>query len=342
VPATATIAVQPTTAANATATPAAASSSNASVDRTGWPSSFILGLFAGDDPNAVLNSYASLTDYLAKQLSIEFKSITGTSYSAVIEAMHTNHADGFEVGPFAYILAVQEANAEAIAATVAAPDSKNPTYDPKAQPYYYSMIFTKKGSGINTMADLKGKNFSFVDPASTSGHLMPAALLTKNGINPDTDMKTIYAGSHPSSVLAVWNGKVDAGATFDQNLTLLAGQSQIKLCWFPDNVASKARTADEIKQVADSCQTGNIVVLAISDPIPNTPFAVRQSLPKSFKETLKTALLGVKDHPDIIKGISEWYVDPTTEMKLDSIDSFYDPLRDVAKVLNLDLKKIVS
>jgi phosphonate transport system substrate-binding protein len=339
---TATTAVQSTVAANATPTPAAASSTSASVDRTGWPTTFTLGLFAGDDPNAVLNSYTPLTDYLQKQVGIEFKSITGTSYSAVIEAMRTNHADAFEVGPFAYILAVQEASAEAIAAVVSAPDSKNPVYVASAQPFYYSMIFTKKGSGINSLADLKGKNFSFVDPASTSGHLMPHALLVKNGINPDTDMKTIYAGSHPSSVLAVWNGKVDAGATFDQSLTLLAGQNQIKLCWFADNVASKARTADEIKQVADSCAAGSIVVLAISDPIPNTPFAVRSNLPKSLKDTIRTSLLGVKDHPEIIKGIGEWYVDPTAALKLDSLDSFYDPLRSVAKVLNLDLKKLVT
>ena len=275
-------------------------------------------------------------------MGIDVKTVTGTSYSAVIEAMRVNKADAFEVGPFAYILAVQEANAEAIAATVAAPDSKNPVYVADAAPYYYSMIITKKGSGINTLADLKGKSFSFVDPASTSGHLMPTALLMENGINPDKDLKTIYAGSHPSSVLAVWNGKVDAGATYDQNLTLLQQQGQINLCWFPDKIASKARTADEIKQVADSCAAGNIVVIAISDPIPNTPFAVRTNLPASFKNTLKTNLLAVKDHPEVIKGIGEWYVDPTASLKLDKLDSFYDPLRKVATLLNLDLKKLAG
>src|SRR5579859_7076525 len=188
-PATAPTAVPtaaPTTApaAQPTAAPTtAATASGAAIDKTGWPTTFTIGLFAGYDPNQVLNSYAPLADYLGSQLGIPVKTITGTSYSAVIEAMRANHADAFEVGPFAYILAVQEANAEALAAVVAAPDSKNPVYVASAQPYYYSMIITKKGSGINTLADLKGKNFSFVDPASTSGHLMPTALLLKNGIN---------------------------------------------------------------------------------------------------------------------------------------------------------------
>ena len=104
----------------------------------------------------------------------------------------------------------------------------------------------------------------------------------------------------------------------------------------------KSSVADEIAQVASSCDAGSIVVLAISDPIPNTPFAVRQNLPASFKDSLKTALLNVKNQPDVIKGIGEWYVDPTADPKLDKLDSFYDPLRTVAKVLNLDLKKLAG
>src|SRR5690348_7238273 len=89
-PPTATTAIQPTVAANSAPTTVASSSTGASVDRAGWPTIFTLGLFAGDDPNAVLNSYAPLSDYLQKQVGLEFKSVTGTSYSAVIEAMHTN------------------------------------------------------------------------------------------------------------------------------------------------------------------------------------------------------------------------------------------------------------
>ena len=98
--------------------------------------------------------------------------------------------------------------------------------------------------------------------------------------------------------------------------------------------------AAEIKQVYDNAATGKIVVLAESDAIPNTPFAVRQNLPASFKQAMKAALLGVKDQPDIIAKINEWYVDPSAALKLDKLDSFYDPLREVAKILNLDLKKL--
>ena len=50
----------------------------------------------------------------------------------------------------------------------------------------------------------------------------------------------------------------------------------------------------------------------------------------------------LKEHPEVVTGIGEWYVDPTADLKLDKLDSFYDPLRTIAKVLNLDLKKLAG
>ena len=50
----------------------------------------------------------------------------------------------------------------------------------------------------------------------------------------------------------------------------------------------------------------------------------------------------LKEHPEVVTGIGEWYVDSTADLKLDKLDSFYDPLRTIAKVLNLDLKKLAG
>ena len=53
--------------------------------------------------------------------------------------------------------------------------------------------------------------FPFSDPASTSGHLFPAYGLRKAGLDPDKDIKAIYAGSHTAAFEALYNKKVDAG-----------------------------------------------------------------------------------------------------------------------------------
>lgn len=264
---------------------------------------------------------------------------TGTSYTAVIEAMRADRVDAMEVGPFSYTLAVQEAQAEALAVNVSG-TADPAVYDPSIPPFYYSVIFTKKGSGIETLEDLRGVDFAFVDPASTSGHLAPKTALIKAGINPDEDMKTVFAGSHPTAVLAVWNDQAAAGATFVGNLYRLREEGQVEWCFFEDNDVATSRTPEELQALYDSCPDGSLVILLYSDPIPNTPFAVRQNLPESFKAVVKETLLSVKDNPEVVAAGGVWYIDPTEEMGLERLDQFYNPLREIAKLLDLDLKEL--
>jgi phosphonate transport system substrate-binding protein len=202
------------------------------------------------------------------------------------------------------------------------------------------VIFTKKGSGIESLEDLRGVDFAFVDPASTSGHLAPKTALIKAGINPDEEMNTIFAGSHPSAVLAVWNDQVPAGATYVGNLFNLIKEGQVEACFFEDNEPAKPRTPEEIQALYDSCPEGNLVILLYSDPIPNTPFAVRQNLPDSFKAAVKEILLSVKDNPELVAEMGSWYVDPSEEMGLEHLDQFYNSLRDIAQLLDLDLSEL--
>ena len=307
--------------------------------KAGWPKTFRVGLFGGDDAEETLRNAEPLKKLLETRLGMPVTIFTGTSYGAVIEAMRADKVDAMTVGPFSYILAVQEAKAEALVTGVQA-NAKEPKYDESIQPYYYSIIVTKKGSGITGLQDLRGKDFSFVDPASTSGHLAPKTLLLKNGINPDKDMKTVFAGSHPTSLLSVWNSKTPAGATFENNLLNLANSGQVQWCIYPDGKINVKRTPEELKKQYEACPNNTIVVLAQSDPIPNTPFAVRQNLPDSFKKAVKEALLTTKDDPEFIKVRKAWYVDPAKELNLASLDLFYNPLRDIAKLLNLDLKQL--
>ena len=337
--ATAAAELAPTVAA-AVPTVAAPAATEVAQDRTGWPTTVRVGLFAGDDASATIQSASPLKDMLEEKLGIPVEVTTGTSYSAVIEAMRAGRVEAMEVGPFSYVLAVQEASAEAIAVAVSAPDETNPVYNASVPDVYYSVYITKKGSGIATVEDLKGKTFAFVDPASTSGHLAPKTGLIKAGINPDTDMQTVFAGSHPTAVLSVWNDNTEAGATFEGNLYRLAREGQIELCGFPDEQIGKQRTPEEIKAVFDACPDGKIVIIGFSDPIPNTPFAVSSKLPESFKLAVREALLGIKDDPAMVAAYKQWYTYPVEDLGLESLDQYYNSLRDIAKLLELDLKEL--
>jgi phosphonate transport system substrate-binding protein len=309
--------------------------------KAGWPKTLRVGLFGGDDAEETIRNAAPVKKLLEEKLGISVEIFTGTSYGAVIEAMRAKRIDAMTVGPFAYILAVQESQAEALAVGISS-SAQEATYDSSLLPYYISVVFTKKGNGITNLNDLRGKGFNFVDPASASGHLAPKTLFIKKGFNPDKDMQTVFAGSHPTSVLSVWNDKAPAGATNEANLKRLADSNQVKWCAYSDGQINKPRSEAEMKAYYDACPNGTIVALAQTDPIPNTPFAVRQDLPKTLKEQMKVALLSTKDNAQFIKERKTWYVDPSAELKLTQLDQFYNPLRDIAKLLNLNLKELAE
>lgn len=160
------------------------------------------------------------------------------------------------------------------------------------------------------MEDLKGKDFAFVDPASTSGNLIPRAMFKKAGIDPDKDFKSVtYAGGHDAAELAVKHKKVHAAA---------------------DNDITYGRMLNE-KLIS---ATENVII-AESDPIPGSPVAYRSDLPADLKKKIKDAFLQMhKESKEALSGYGK--IIRYDEAK----DSEYDPIRDVAKILNLDLSKM--
>ena len=173
--------------------------------------------------------------------------------------------------------------------------------------FYHSQVVAHKDSGIRTVADLKGKTFAFVDPSSTSGHLFPKAGLMKAGFNTDKDFgRVIFSGSHDSSAIAVQNKKVDAAAIADRIL---------------DAAIAKGLAKRE-----------DLVEVWRSDPIPESPTVWRTDLPAVLKKRVQAAFLQVKDIPWSDQGLLNGFF-PTN-------DAAYDVIRDTAKLLNLDLRKM--
>jgi len=173
--------------------------------------------------------------------------------------------------------------------------------------YYHSLIIARKDSGIKTVADLKGKTFAFVDPSSTSGHLFPKAGLMKVGFNPDKDFgRVIFSGSHDSNAVAVQNGKVDAVAIADRILDAAIAK----------NLAKRE----------------DLVVVWTSEPIPESPTVWRKDLDPALKKRVQAAFLDVKDIPWSDQGQLNGF-HPTN-------DAAYNVIRDTAKLLNLDLRKM--
>jgi phosphonate transport system substrate-binding protein len=66
---------------------------------------------------------------------------------------------------------------------------------------------------VKSLADLKGKDFSFGSQSSTSGHLMPRHFLAQQGLDADKAFRRVaYSGAHDATIAAVAAGRVTAGA----------------------------------------------------------------------------------------------------------------------------------
>jgi phosphonate transport system substrate-binding protein len=248
--------------------------------------------------------YQKVGALIGEKLGCKVEVFVATSYNAEIEAMRNGKLEIGEFGPLGYVLAHQVAKAEAVAAFGAA--------DGKPNTYWASLV-TYPASGIKTVADIKGHSFAFSDPASTSGHLFPAYGLRKGGVDPDKDIKAIFAGSHTSSFEALYNHKVDAGELNSEQLESAEQRSHYK--------------------------DGDLVFLWKSDPIPTDPFSVRGDLPPEFKkrviEVLQNLDLSTLDPADrkIMVGAGITRLVPQT-------NGAYDGIRDLVKTLNIDLEKL--
>jgi phosphonate transport system substrate-binding protein len=152
-------------------------------------------------PTELQRKFTPLGKYLESQIGMKVEFTPVTDYAATVEGLAAKKLDMVWYGGFTFVQAYLRTNKTAIPLVQRAEDEA-----------FRSVFITKVGSGINTLADLKGKNFVFGSVSSTSGHLMPRYFLLQNGVNPDKDMRIAFSGAHDATVFQVAGGKVDAGA----------------------------------------------------------------------------------------------------------------------------------
>lgn len=236
---------------------------------------------AGSDSNN-----KPLEDYLAKETGYKVEYYPTADYTALIAAATAGKIDVMTSGALQYVMATNKgASIEPVAATLTSPDVTDPGY--------YSEAITKKGSGISSLADVKGKTVCFVDPNSTSGFLFGLYQLDKAGIDVDPsgtdangnptfkDFTAYFAGAHDKSEQAVASGQCDAGFAEDA-------------------------------VVEPAVKKGDITVLG-KEYVPGGPLSVSSKLPADAKAKITKALQGAsldaieKSGVTITDGFKEGY-----------------------------------
>lgn len=171
-------------------------------DSSDWkdPSTLVFTYTPVEDPALYKDAFADFQAHLTKVTGKRVIYYTVHSNSAQVEAMRSGrlHVAGFSTGPTGY--AVNLAGYVPIAVKG----------DENGFQGYNLITIVRKDSGINSMADLKGKKVAHTSASSNSGNLAPRALFPEQGLVPDTDYKVFYSGKHDQSILGVYNGDYDA------------------------------------------------------------------------------------------------------------------------------------
>lgn len=259
----------------------------------GDPARLRVALLPDENASTIIQNAQPLKAHLEKALGKDIEIVVTTDYSSMIEAMRFGRIEVAYFGPLSYVLAKQRApGIEPFAVGVA-----------RGSPTYKSVLVAQAGGPVKAIADIRGKMVGFGDNASTSSHLIPRALLARNGLIGDRDYKFVHLGAHDAVARAVQAGQVQAGGLSQEIFKALVAKG----------------TIDGAK----------VVALAESDPIPNYPMVMQGDLAPPLKDAVRKAFLDLKD-PAILKTFRAEGFAPTD-------DKAYDILRETARVLDLDL-----
>ncbi|MRG57051.1 phosphonate ABC transporter substrate-binding protein [Phyllobacterium sp. SYP-B3895] len=272
---------------------------------------FRIGLIGGENEADRLRNYQCVVDQLPKVLGVkEVKLFPATDYDGVIQGLLGGTLDAAELGASGYAK-IYLTNPKAVEPILTDVQTDGSTG-------YYSIMIARKDSGIKTLADMKGKKLGFADPDSTSGYLIPVTSLPKdiNASVKDYFGETGFGGGHENLVLAVKDGKFDAGTTFGSGV----GKFE------------EGYSSGNLRKMVDKglIDMKDFVELWKSPLIPNGPTVVRSSMNKDTIAKYKEYLMNLpKTDPACFAAASSTGGDRKGYTEVNS--KFYQPIIDARK-----------
>ncbi len=152
----------------------------------------------------IRRGHVPMGEYLSKSLNVPVDLVIADSYGDAINRLEKGEFDLVELSPYAFAQAERRVKLRCLAQSILNGSATTTGY-----------IVVRDDSPIRTLGQLKGSQFAFVDPSSTAGYLYAAKSLRDNGIDPKRDFATVdFLGNHEAVLLAIFEGRVDAGATY--------------------------------------------------------------------------------------------------------------------------------
>ncbi len=245
-------------------------------------------------PKRMVASFAPIAKYLEGELKVSVVVAVAGTYQDLVAKMGRGDADIGLYGPFSYILAEQGQNL----APLVVRDRKD------LGVYYNSVIIVRSDSPFRSIEELRGRSMAFVDPASTSGFLVPDSLFISRQLDIEKFFSSYhFAGSHDKVTEEVLDRRADAGAVSKSILNSLVA-------------AGRVRSED-------------LRTLWISESIPGSPFVARADLSLRMREGFKKAMLSV----DVADPAALAAYDPAALRFVSAEPEMYEGIRNIVAIL---------
>ena len=246
-----------------------------------------------------LTLYKPVLDLLSKNTGKKIEFYMPTSYSSVVEALLGKWVDIAVLGPESYVIAKNQGAVIDVFATY----SKKKDGIQEAGPGYKSMLITKKGSKFDSVEATKGSVMLLVDPASTSGGLIPEAVFGAKVVKTPLKQyysKVAFSGGHDLSTIAVFDGKADAA------------------------FVATHRFMNAIEASKGKMKVEDFNLLWSSPLLPQDPFVYRSTLCPELKTKIQQTFLTLDSTPEGKKYLENVGSEKFVGMK----DSDYDIIRE--------------
>lgn len=221
-----------------------------------------MGVFPRRPPAATTRAFKPLAEKLSKELGEEVVLVVPKDFATFWKGVESQEFDLVHYNQYHYIKSRKELGYRVIVA--------NEEFGNRE---IAGALSVRKDSGINSVADLKGKTILFGGgPKAMGSYIAPTAALKQAGLIEGQDYQARFAKNPPSAVIGVFNKAADA-----------AGSGNVIL---------------GVKGVTSKIKAADMTILVESESFVHLPWAVKASMPQDRADQIKSVMVGLKGTPD--------------------------------------------
>jgi twitching motility protein PilJ len=234
-----------------------------------------IGVLAKNGAAKAMAKWGQLGVYLTESIPGDTYTIVPLDFDEVMHAVEKTDVDYFLVNSSMFVTAMVKYKSSAIATMINSRQGK------PLKSFGGVILTYADRDDINSLEDIKGKQFMAVKESSFGGWQMAYKEFKDNGINPLSDFgKLEFGGKHDNVVYAVQNGTADAGTVRTDTLERMVAAGDIDMSEF--KIIGSKEYAD--------------FPFVISTPLyPEWPFAKVSSVNDDEAQKVVAALLALEE-----------------------------------------------